>query len=374
MVSGWRYLAEQLTGDGTQGELFELDMPLMDVEITKALSAPDMITATVAPEFKRLKGPNGRPLVEDWSTAIYAEADGDIRGGAILQRPSSDGPRLALECAGWAGYAHGMPYTDSWFGVEIDPLDVHRHIWEHLQGKPGGNLGYEIDDTLTGLKIGVELEQVEFDTESGPVSFEAGPVQLNWYTTDDLGQKIDSLSKETPYDYREHHFWDGDTIRHRQELGYPRLGRRLSDMRFVIGENVQIIPNVSVSDDYASEVLGLGAGEGRTMLRSHVTRPTNRLRRVAVVINKAARSQKSIDSVAKGELAWRHDALDVAEIVLMDHPNAPMGAVQPGDEIPLQGSTGWYDLDGWFRVQEVRIRPADANSVALTISRSDRNS
>jgi hypothetical protein len=373
VARGWRYIAEQLTGDGTQGELFELDLPLIDAEFTDVLSGVPALTGRVSPEALRLKGPNGKPLLEEWSTAIYVDNGDDIVGAGIVQRPQAQGPELSLECVGWSGYPHEMPYTDSWFGVEIDPLDVHRHVWNHLQGKEGGNIGFEIDDALTGLKIGVELEQVEFDTEAGPVSFESGPVKLNWYETEDLGEFLDKLATETPYDYRERHFWDGDTIRHVQELGYPRLGRRLTELRFAIGENIQVIPAVSSDGKYASEILGLGAGEGRTMIKSHIKRPTNRLRRVGTVIDKSARSLKAIQAVVDKEMALRFNNLDVTEVVLIDHPNAPMGSVRVGDQILLTGRTGWYDLDGWFRVLETRIRPADGNSMTLTIIRADRS-
>ena len=371
-MGGWRYLAQRLTGEGDDGELLDVDLPLNDVSLTDVLSGPTQLSGTIEPSFSKLMV-GGAPLLNEWGTAIYAEEDGNIIGGAILTASGFVGPKWSLDCMGFSGYLYDMPYLGSWFGVEIDPLDVVREMWTHAQGQPSGDLGMIVSSLDTGLKIGVELEQVEFDTESGPISFESGPVKLNWWQTHDLGGEMDKLAKETPFDYHERHQWEGDTIKHYLDFAYPRMGRRHNQLRFVAGENVHVVPSVDRNgDDYASEILALGAGEGRTMKMAQLRRSTGRLRRVGIVEDKSARSLKAVQSVAATDMAWRKNLDVVSEIILVDHPHAPMGSVKPGDEIYLEGRLDWMELGVWVRVLSTTLQPANGNAMTLAVTPADR--
>lgn len=373
MAAGWRYFAQRLTGDGTEGEFIHLDVPLQGVAIDTVLSGHSSMQGTITPEIASLVGADGEPLFEEWGTAVWAENGGEIRGGGILTHSEFTGHAWNLEFTGYSGYLQDLPYTDAWFGVEVDPLDVVRHIWEHAQSKPGGDLGLEISDLKTGLKIGTELKQVEFDTEAGPVSFESGPVKLAWYQTHDLAAEVDRLAEETPFDWVERHWWDGETLRHKIDIGYPRIGRRREDLRFVYGENVFSTPSTRRDGAmYASEAMVLGAGEGRTMKRGTASRNVRRLRRVAVVSEPSLRSLKAVNAAAAAEMARRADIEDVSDFVVRDSRLAPIGSVQVGDEIHLGGRTGWRTLDEWVRVLAINMSPDAANDMTFTVTRSNR--
>ena len=82
-MGNWRYIASRLNGDGTETFL-SYDVPLSGGQTTTALSGPGGINGTITPEIAALQDEYGRPILEPWSTAIYAEVDGQIRGGAIL--------------------------------------------------------------------------------------------------------------------------------------------------------------------------------------------------------------------------------------------------------------------------------------------------
>ena len=370
---GWRYIAQRLTGDGSTGDFLDFDLPLSDVSITDNLSGHNEISATISPEFGRLFTPDGSLLLEEWGTAIWAENGGQIRGGGIVTHSGFDGPQWTIETTGYSGYPEGMPYTDSTFFVEADPLDIYRHVWDHLQSKPGGNLGLEVSTLKSGLQVGVALEQGEFDTVSGPLTFESGPVKLTWYETHDLGDFVTNLANATPFDWHERHWWDGDVIKHKIDLGYPRMGRRREDLRFVVGENISAIPSVEVSgEDYASEVLVLGSGEGAAMLRGYSSRPTSKLRRVAVVTDSSLMSAQATNDIARQEIAWRSAVDSLSGITVYDHPNAPVGSVDLGDEIYIEGRLGWRTIEFWARVTSISISPANAEVMALAVTRSDR--
>ncbi len=179
---GWRYFATRLNGDGTE-TLLDPDLPLENVTIEDVLSGDNAVSGSLSPVYNRLLGPDGLPLLQEWSTAVYAENDGDIRGGGILTHSGFNGPEWSLECVGFTGYGRDLPYTGNGYkGIKVDPIVVARQqIWGHIQNQPGGNIGLEFEavDTDGKVTIGTELKQVEFDTQSGPVSFEAGPYKLN---------------------------------------------------------------------------------------------------------------------------------------------------------------------------------------------------
>jgi hypothetical protein len=369
----WRYIAQRLNGDGTETNL-DLELPLRSVQITDVLSGPPRLTGELSPEFSRLIGDDQQPIIKRWSTAIYAEADGVIRLGTIVDNIDMQGPTMSLDCIGFSGYPQGMPYTDSWFGVEIDPLDVVRHIWNHLQSKPDGHIGLAVDTTThTPIKLGTELTQDEYDTQYGGGTFESGPVQLNWYSTDDLGRVIDDLAASTPFDYHEKHYWNGDDISHVLDFGYPRIGARREDLRFALGENVFVMPSVnSAGDEYANQIMALGAGEGRDMLRSLVGKRDGGVRRVKVVTDKSLRQVPLLTTLARGMLSRAQAPYDVTELEVRDHPHAAISSIHPGDEILLFGDTGYAKLNLWLRVLSVTIEPESGNAARLTVMRTDK--
>lgn len=369
----WRYLAQRVPS----GEFIDLDVPLQGVNIEHVLSGHNALNATITPETLRLMGEDGRPLFEEWGTAIWAEADGEIRGGGIFNGASMNGPALQMRCVGYTGYLVEMPWLPGpqagRFFVEYDPLDVVREIWSTMQAQPNGNLGLELSGLKTGLKLGTEMEQIEFDSEQGKHSYEAADLKLTYYETHDLAGVIDKLAQDTPFDYRERHFWDGDVIRHKLDFGYPQIGRRREDLRFVIGENVHVIPTVDRDGDfYASEVMFLGQGGGPQVRWGHATRPTNRLRRVAVVSDPAIRRNSGCQRQAEIEVAARNAFEDISELAVLSTPHAPLGSFDVGDEIYIEGDTGWADLGFWARIMATTIAPDSGNVMGISVTQTAR--
>jgi hypothetical protein len=373
MSSGWRYIAERLNGDGT-GTLLDLDVPLNDVDITDTLSDVSGLNANITPEIKRLIADDGKPLFEEWSTALYAEKDGQIRAGGILVHSSFQDATWSAECVGFLGYGKDMPYTGGGqFFVEEDTLDIARFIWDHIQSQNGGNIGLEFDQRKSGVKVGSKLTSDQYDPEGGPggLTLESQAYKLAYYQDHDLLSNFDDLATETPFHYHERHYWNGETIKH--HVDFPTRIQMRNDLRFALGENIIASPSVSLNgDDYASETYLLGAGEGARTIRGHASLPRKRLRRVAIRTDPSVRRLNAANNRAMNDLAWRRNLEDLTEITHLDHPNAAVGAVAVGDLIYIQGDLDWLgQVASWYRVDSIRYSPG-APQQTLSVTRADK--
>lgn len=364
----WRYHAFRLEGNGRETPI-AWDLELGDVQLLRSLNGAGGLDARVEPEILRMTS-NGDPVFVPWSTAIYAEASGQIRGAGIVTDITVDGPQLAIACTGFTGYLDGLPFTGEFRAIDVDPLDVARKIWSTVQAQPGGNLGMHVAGTKSRVRIGAEANPTF--TKTGGRS--DGPYTLNWWSTDNLLQEFEALATETPFDYRETHKWEGERVKHSLDLGAPTLGGRRDDLRFVVGENVLDQPRLSWGEDeYASEVIVMGAGEGRDMIRGIAQQQKRtRLRRPKVVKDSSIRSGKRATALAEQELRKSTGDADFEEITVRNHPNAPLGSWQMGDEILVQTEGDWHGaIAVWVRVLSDVIDPGK-DQATIRVTRVER--
>lgn len=396
MAQGWRYLAFRMNGDGTE-TLLSGDVPLSGARMREDLSGPGGIRGTISPAVARLRTGSGQPLFVPWSTALFAEKDGVLRGGALLADMSEKGADLSLDCVGFTGYLNGQPYTENRSWITEDPLVIARHLWAHQQWRQRGNLGVTLDDTLSGQYIGTPEDSVKWGevTETQwnrlmaqgwkgkagdgeeriypPENADTGPYTLQWWKDHDLGKAFEDLALNTPFDYLMTHSWDGEAIRHHLRLGYPVIGQRRQDLTFEVGVNVFDSPTIDYDGDaYASEVIVLGAGEGRKIIRGGDARDTGRLHRAVVVQDKTLLRDGDADRLASRELAFRLGDADFDQIVVKEHPNAPLGSFAPGDEIEVRQRPEWSaPFSLWVRILAVETEP-ELNQATLTVARVEK--
>lgn len=375
MKQGWRHHVVRALGDGTV-EPVAWDVPISGAGPLLDLSGPGSFDGTITPEVMRLKDDRG-PLIVPWSSVVLSERDEQLKAVSLITDVSENVADLSLSGVSYVGFA-AQPYTGTPLEqVKVDPLDQVRIMWNHLQGVRGANLGVVLDDTTSPVRIGEEPRDVSFETGAGEqVEFEAGPYVLAWWKTDDMAKEIDSLAEQTPFDYRLEHKWKpnrNDGFESFLRIGYPKIGTRRTRPRFVVGENVTVRPQIQWDgDDYASEVLMLGAGEGREMKHGPASKVTDRLRRAVVVSDKSITSNKAAGIAAQNELALRLGTEDITEITLVDHPNARFNTWGLGDEILVQTPQGWAQrLRLWVRVLAEKW-DCDKDTVTLTVKRVEK--
>lgn len=375
-MSSWRFIAERLNGDGSS-EILHDDLPVSDPEIDDVESDLNALNFTITPEVKNMIADDGKPLLTEWSTAIYAEKDGQIRGGGIHVHSDFQGPSWAVECTGFLGYAKDMPYTGTGqFFIHTDTLDIARFLWTHIQAQDGGDIGLQFDNRKSGVLVGSSLTADEYDPAGPPggLTLESQAYKLAYYQDLDLLSNFDDLASDTPFNYHERHYWLDGEIKHRVDFPNPPLGvNARHDLRFAVGENIIISPDIPIEgDDYASETYLLGAGEGARMIRGHASYPRTRLRRVFVRSDPGVRRIGSANNLAMNDLMWRRNIDDISEIQVYDHPNAPEGSLAPGDYIFVQGEVDWFgEINSWYKVTAIKTNPP-LTMQTLTLARADK--
>lgn len=345
-------------------EWLSRDFDLAEGVTTRALSGPGGVSGNIAPELRFQRAPDGLRYLEKWGTLIYAEDGGLIRGGGIVTEVEYEGEHLILEAPGFTSYPAEMPYASAWPaaddpeypGVQIDPMAAFRHIWAHLQSFPDGDLGLVVDNVKTPVRIGTNAERY----------------RLRWWDNVDCGGELDTLASNTPFDYTEEHRWadaDKSDVTHRLRIGYPRLGRRRTDLRFVEGENITVTPSVSDSgEEFANEWIGIGKGEGSRMKYARAAARDGRLRRARVVTDKTA-DQERIDTIVGAQMRKSLEVEDIAGLEMIDHPNARIAAIDPGDEILADvDSPHLGRVRIWLRVTEI-AEAANGYTASLATTR-----
>ncbi len=196
------------------------------------------------------------------------------------------------------------------------------------------------------------------------------PFLINWWSTHDVGRVIDDLAHDTPFDMVEHTRWSGNQLAHRLELTYPRRGRRRTDLRYVIGENVTVPRDSVWGEDYASDIQVIGAGEGHKMVRSLQSTGARGIRRVQVHTDKTITKTALADQRARALSPALAGSLRITDLVVVDHPHAPVGAVALGDEIRLLGRIDWAEIDLWLRVMAITYDPEQSRVIQLRVTPS----
>lgn len=356
-MSSWRYLLQRA---GTE-EFLHTDLDFRRDSLRWELSAVGSCVGTVAPDLGLHIAHDGRPLIEKWSTLLFAEADGIIRWGGIITDATYDGPRMKLTVSGMATYPHGIPYLGKYVRTGVHTVDVMKHVWEHIQSFPDGNLNMTVTGSTRSIPVGTAAVGKE----------PADPYELLWWDAPDCGREIDRLAAETPFDWAERHRWDGEQIKHEIVAGYPRLGTRRTDLSFTDEMNITGTDAlVYEGDDFANEVVAIGAGEGAGSVRSSTGKRDGRLRRPYVYTAKDVSSATRLASLARDELVRHANPLTVPSITVRQHPAAPIASWNVGDDIRVQVTAEHLgEVDLWHRITAWEL--LTDNTARLFLQRSD---
>ncbi|MGW0822509.1 hypothetical protein [Streptomyces sp. NPDC002845] len=354
----YRYIAAR----ALTGEVVAWDLPLTGVEFGPALSAGGGFFGTIEPRLAHLV----RSQLDPGNTLLFAERDARLMWGGIVWRASPEGQALHVEAAGPGSYPyrrhdlHGNlggrgPYTYA------DPCTVIRHVWAYVQEQPDSDLGVAVDATTSKVTVGTP----------------ADPYSVNWWDTPSLGDVVDDMTVvEGGPEWTEEVTWNRGTPRMRIRLGWPRLGRRRTDISFTTGVNIlKAVPVEYDADNAAQVVVALGAGEGRNRRRAIDAVRDNRLRLEYLLEVHSEKANDRLAARARTERVARQVIGDVTEITVRDHPSAPIGSWQIGDDVRVRVYDQWTDFDTWGRITGWQIKPASGDEqehAVIQMQRADR--
>lgn len=354
-----RYFAQQ----ALTNEILDLDLPLQVSEMGWGLSAPDVLRATIAPEYRELRYSDGQPALTQeggvWRTYLYCEEDRRLTWGGILQKATWDGPSYNLEASGFTSYPQRQTYQGPHEERSVaDPTLIYKRLWDYVQGLSDGNLGVTIQ--LPGncpVRIGTAQEHHV----------------LSFVNETDCGAEMDNLASQTPFDYTERHAWTGvgDAIAHTVQVHYPRAGRRRFDLVFNQDNLADVVPVEKDGAEFANSVYVLGTGEGSARVRGVSAVRDGRLRRQVVYSDPSASTVARANSIAARERAIRTLGPSISQIVVWDHHNARLGAWALGDDIRVEATIPHYGkVDIWHRVVGWS-RDASKSRAVLQLARAD---
>lgn len=328
-------------------------LPISDIEITKTLNGPSVITGVITPERPEIADIG----LEPWATWIHIEDSGQIRASGILQPLILEDETIRLEARGASSYADGMPFTEHYEAINVDPWAVVNVIWDHLQSQPEGDIGVIVDpgSLPENKRLGIELDN----------DLNVIPYSLPWWDRVDCGRELSELASQVPFDWIERDYYNADKsdVEHHIVLGYPRHGTRKFNLYFSDTDNIEtVVPLAEPTDWFASEILVTGAGEGRDMIRGYAgQRFGNRVRRVAVVEDKEIDTTARANARAYEELLRRQSGLiEVSEIEInAKSDSAQIGSFQEGDDIAVRASFPYFGYKTiWSRIESYSYKPA----------------
>ncbi|MFD7922552.1 hypothetical protein ACFV3R_25410 [Streptomyces sp. NPDC059740] len=354
----WRYWTQHaLTGDVLCPAL-----PLGDPEFGRELNGPGQLSGTLAPRWVRANP----DLIRPHTTLIYAEADGMLRWGGLVWSVDAEDREYRIEAAGWSSYLTKRHDTHGELGargpyVNGDPCQVIRDIWAYAQEQPDGNLGVVVDPVTGPATVGTPAE----------------PWHSYWYEAPNLGDLVDGLVGEdgAPQYTCHSEYQTNGTVRRRILLGYPRLGARRTDIIFRTGVNITAAPTVGFSgDDYANTIIGTGAGEGTATRFAVDSVRDGGLRMETVLALPTVTGTDVLGRRIAAERRARQVMGGIDTLVVRDHPNAPLGSWQIGDDVQVAVSNAWVDWSGWVRITAESYQPAGdggESCATLTVARAD---
>lgn len=356
-------------------EILSWSLPIRSPRVTTTLSGPGGLTGKLEPAIARDVTSGSNKILEPWGTLLHFEEDGEIRGTYILVPPSTmDSNTWSIEAEGFSTYPHGIPYDGEYSKIGVDPLDVVREIWRHVQSWPSSNLKVVVGTDTTDVRLGTPAHK---DDKGNDVK--EAPYTLNWWDDKKCGEEINTLAKSTPFEYREISSWNEDKtdVRLEIDVDYPRTGTYREDLRFVEGENILLSVPITEADDwYADVVIGNGAGEGRAKIR--VKTPAEfhgvlpRLRRVHIYDNPNITDKGEMERITRDEVTRRLAVHEIASIVIDGrHKNAPLGSFQVGDDILVQAEVPWVGRTALKHRIVKYTYDLETDVVQLDLKRSD---
>lgn len=348
------------------------DLPVMNPKIVTNLSGPALIEFEIPYDASSMASELGIDF-KAYGQYIYVEepttnGQRDIIAHGITQ-PSEVDPEtgnMKIKALGPSGYIKGIPWLDNYNPIAVDPFEVAIRIWNHVQSQTNGDIGVTIGPASSGTLL---LPGFGFDGTELVIEFFAFFVRSADFR--DCGEEFNKLARDIPFDYLEEAIWNGSytAIDKTITMAYPRRGAQRTDLAFRFGENVLGgSPATDAEIKWVSDVIVRGWFPGRVYSSTLSNADPTRFRRVIKEEDAKLNSTERAAVWAMRKLARRQIPNYWSSIMIdMDHPSAPFGTWELGDDIFVEGFMPWVgNVRAWHKILSAAIEP-DKRRVTLTL-------
>lgn len=364
-----RFIVEE----AVTGNILDRDAEILEPKFVRKLSGPAHLEFSVPY--------HGEPSTDiNWKAygqivhveEQYYDGTRHIIGSCLVQpgNETDASGSLKIVCEGFSSYAKGIPWIDNYNPIAVDPFAIVARIWNHLQTQTNGNLGVTITPASSGTLL---LPGFGWDGSNLVINFFAIFVRAIDFR--DCGDEVNYWARDIPFEYLEVSAWNGPktAITKSLVLAYPRRGVQRNELAFILGENVIDASVMGEAEiDWTSDVIIRGWFPG-TVYQGEFTNPdSTRFRRVMMQDDAQINTQERAAAAAKRLLtrnlipsSWQKITID------RNHPNAPYGSFEVGDDILIQGFMPWKGVvKEWHRIVEYSISDADG-SCEMTVKHVD---
>lgn len=374
---------------------------------TNIILARDVVCKDVTP-MKKLSGPSYLTLIvpfqestlsaigiewKRWSQWIICEIEIDgvreiFSAGIITSRkidPNSGD--MNIEAQGYTYYPQGIPWLQDYQDIAASPATVVQKIWSHLQsyGNAGLNVVVNADASLETLQM---LPGYSFIDSHLNMNFFA--IFVRAIDLQDSGKYLDALARDIPFDFYERPKWNDEHTHVINNLDLVHTYPDPNDPNKIIGLNIQShlafrlgenIISAELADDidnkFATDVIIRSWSPGKVISAELNTNDADglsipddpaALRRTVMEEDINIESNERAAAWAKRKLTRRYIPNYFSKITIdPNHPNAPYGRFDVGDQIFVQAIYPWIgDIQQWHRITSIKYME-DKGLMELTL-------
>ena len=348
-----RYIVEE----ANTRKILNRDLEVMEPQFGGQISGPGTLKFKLAPY--------ANPMI-DWGKNkqwVHVEMEFDgvrrIMISLIVKKAEvdSESGAMQIEGYGFSDYPKGKPWLENYNDIAVDPFFIVAKVWAHVQSFGNAQLGVEVYPQVSHTQM---LPGYGFD--GSKLVFDFFAIFIRSVDFSDCADQINGLSRDIPFDYFEKSWWNGDRTEIKKQLflAYPKGGVRQENLSFVLGENVMKAELAEERDiEPVTDVIIRGWFPGSVYNSRLANADMSQFRETILEEDAKINSTERAAAWAKRKLKrrtvpkyWKKIQIDP------DHPNAPFGRFDVGDEILVRGIHPWYgEIALWHRVMSWAYDP-----------------
>lgn len=342
---------------------------------------------------------DGRPVWGKWDSILLVEEDGDLVWGGVCTEAMPDADGLQLEFVGGVGWLQRVDFNAHLSVWKTNVFDIVRTLVQHAMSKPN-SMQFVLSPGQSAFTVGdkepdegkpqppargkgqSEEEYAQSDEYKRYQGYQQQwdrlygdreKFELSWFEAPYVGEEIDTLAKETGFEYRERVTWrDRGALTYQFHLDFADdMSRRRDDIAFVDGMNLaKALDPKNGAVNFANRVIGLGAGDGRDMVRAEVGADDGRLYQAEFVQYKSIANVQRLRSLAEVDLrSLSNQTPKIDSITVWDVAGfSPIRSLIVGDEVMVKSSHSSPPIEAWVKITKITRDPASNVAVLLVES------